>query len=109
MVNPAIWQAQDARRDQGVDHRAIAAHVTLFEFVGVDFTGHRALEQDEVGGAIVGMGEIQPVLADQLLAATTKQLAKRLIDLQPASVGRGRRDADRRVVENTAEQLLALA
>ncbi len=73
--------------------------------VAVDLAAEQLLAQPVALLELLGVGDRGEVDREQLLAGVARDLAKRVVDLDEAPVGRGDRHADGRVLEGDAEPL----
>ena len=74
----------------GVHHAPVLAHEALGHAVAAALPGDQLVEQRHVALQVARRRHLGPVLAQELLARVTEDLAQLVVDLHPALVGRRR-------------------
>ena len=104
----SILRPDAAGGDQRPEDRAVLADEPLVEGVAVDLAGQEPVEQGQVGRHVVGMGQLLPGRAGELLSRVPEHRADAVVDLHPALRRAGDGDPDGRGLEVGAQPGLAL-
>ena len=83
--------------------------VAALHLVVADLSGEQLADVLDVGGEVVGVGDVLERLGEQLLGGVAGDREQRLVDADPAARGCEQRHSDRGLLEDELEALLGVA
>ena len=83
--------------------------VAFLHLVETDFPGKQAAYTIQIGGEVVGMGDLLKSAGEQFGLGVADENADRAVDLEPAAIERDQRHADGGKLKRVGEAFLAFA